>query len=118
MKENIEKLFEENGLQPISCPRPSSKRGGGCAVIVNLKKFTVEKLSVRRLKRFLWQVFIPRLTTEKNSILLQHLIEQMQLLLIKYPKAGYLYAGAKNKMDTKALEDALPKCKQIVTKYT
>ena len=66
LKENIEKLFEENDLQPISCPRPSSKRGGGCAVIVNLKKFTVEKLSVRRLKRFLWQVFIPRLTKEKK----------------------------------------------------
>ena len=42
----------------------------------------------------------------------------MQQLLTKYPKAGYLCAGDRNKMDTQAIEDALPKCKQIVTKYT
>ena len=42
----------------------------------------------------------------------------MQQLLTKYPKAGYLCAGDRNKMDTQAIEEALPKCKQIVTKYT
>ena len=46
LKSNIEKMFEEDGLNFISCPRPSTKRGGGCAVIVNEKKFTVEKLPI------------------------------------------------------------------------
>ena len=49
---------------------------------------------------------------------MQHLIEQKLQLLIKYPKAGFLCAGDRNKMDTQPLEEALPKCKQIVTKYT
>ena len=46
LKASIEKLLEEHGLAFKSCPRPSTKRGGGSAVIVNTKKFTVEKLSV------------------------------------------------------------------------
>ena len=46
LKTDIERLLELDGLQFISCPRPSTKRGGGCAVIVNTNKFTVEKLSV------------------------------------------------------------------------
>ena len=35
LKTDIERLLELDGLQFISCPRPSTKRGGGCAVIVN-----------------------------------------------------------------------------------
>ena len=46
LKSNVEKMFEENSLNFISCPRPSTKRGGGCAVIVNEKKFTAEKLPI------------------------------------------------------------------------
>ena len=139
LKGNIEKLLEENGLQCISCPRPSSKRGGGCAVIVNLKNFTVEKLPipVPHKLEVVWCLVRPKAVIQtttfkeilvasfysppnyrKNSILLQHLIEQIQLLLIKYPKAGYLCAGDRNENDTQPLGDALPKCKQIVTKYT
>ena len=46
LKGNIEKMLEESGLQFLSCPRPSNKRGGGCAVIINTKKFTAEKIPV------------------------------------------------------------------------
>ena len=46
LKSNVEKMFEENSLKFISCPRPSTKRGGGCAVIVNENKFTAEKLPI------------------------------------------------------------------------
>ena len=120
LKGNIEKLLEENGLQFISCPRPSSKRGGGCAVIINLKGFTVEKLPllVPHKLEVVWCLVRPKALSQgttfkeiivasfysppnyrKNSLLLQHLIEQMQQLLTKYPKAGYLCAGDRNKMD-------------------
>ena len=46
LKLEIERMFELEGLDFISCPRPSSKRGGGCAIIVNRRKFTAEKLAV------------------------------------------------------------------------
>ena len=46
LKAEIETMLEMDGLEFLSCPRPSSKRGGGCAVIVNRRKFTVEKLQV------------------------------------------------------------------------
>ena len=45
-KSNIKSLLEMDGLQFISCPRPSTKRGGGCAIIVNTNQLTVEKLLV------------------------------------------------------------------------
>jgi hypothetical protein len=43
---DIETMLEIDGLEFISCPRPSNKRGGGCAVIVKREKFTVEKLHI------------------------------------------------------------------------
>ena len=46
LKLEVEKMLELEGLDFISCSRPSSKRGGGCAIIVNKKNFTVEKLTV------------------------------------------------------------------------
>ena len=42
----------------------------------------------------------------------------MHNFLIKYPRAGFLCGGDRNKMDTSLIENALPKCKQILTKFT
>ena len=139
LKANIEKLLEEHGLAFISCPRPSTKRGGGSAVLVNTRKFTVEKLAVlvphklevawclvrpkevnkdTNFKEIIVSSFYSAPNYRKNSKLIQHLIDQMHMLLAKYPKAGFLCGGDRNKMDTQPIEDALPRCKQIVTKYT
>ena len=46
LKSKVEEMLEENSLNFISCPRPSTKRGGGCAIIVNENKFTAEKLPI------------------------------------------------------------------------
>ena len=48
-KLEIEKMLELNGLQYISSPRPPNKSGvshGGAAIVVNLEKFTLEKLNI------------------------------------------------------------------------
>ena len=45
----IEKMLEISGLKYISTARPPNAKGvcyGGAAIVVNLRKFTVEKLSV------------------------------------------------------------------------
>jgi len=41
-KQEVEKMFEENGLLYKSCPRPKTSKAayGGAALIVNTKKFT------------------------------------------------------------------------------
>ena len=45
----IEKMLEMSGLQYFSTARPPNKKGvsyGGVAIVVNLKKFTCEKLKI------------------------------------------------------------------------
>ena len=139
LKSNIEKMLEEDGLLFMSCPRPSKRRGGGCAVIVNQTKFTAEQLPIMVPYKLevVWSLVRPKVVTKstvfkeiiacsfysapnyrKNGKLLQHLISQMHQLLVKYPKAGFALGGDKNKMEMQGILDALPKCKQIVTKYT
>ena len=139
LKLEIERMFELEGLDFISCPRPSSKRGGGCDIIINKRKFTAEKLTVDVPHKLevVWCLVRPREVSKemkykeyiacayysppnykKNGKLVQHLISQMHSFLIKYPRAGYICGGDRNKMETNLIENALPKCKQIVTKFT
>ena len=139
LKLEIERMFELEGLDFISCPRPSSKRGGGCAVIVNRRKFTSEKftVSVPHKLEVLWCLVRPKEVSKemkykeyivcayysapnykKNGKLVQHLISQMHSFLTKYPRAGFYCGGDRNRMDTHLIENALPKCIQIVTKFT
>jgi hypothetical protein len=41
----IERMFELFGLKFVSCSRPSNKRGGGAAIVVDTTKFSCEKLN-------------------------------------------------------------------------
>ena len=40
-------MLEFEGLKYFSTTRPKGKRGGGAAIIVNTRKFSVEKLNVQ-----------------------------------------------------------------------
>ena len=40
------KMLENNGLKYISTPRAVNKRGGGCAIVANMTKFSLEKIEV------------------------------------------------------------------------
>ena len=139
LKLEVEKMCELEGLEFISCPRPSNKRGGGCAVIVNRRNFTVEKLTVdvphklevvwclvrpreissqMKYKEYIACAYYSPPNYKKNGKLVQHIISQMHSFLVKYPRAGFVCGGDRNKMDTSLIENALPKCRQIVTKFT
>ena len=43
----ITKMLEIEGLKYISTPRASYKRGGGCAIVAHLPKFSLEKVDVK-----------------------------------------------------------------------
>ena len=45
-KFEIEKMLQQDGLKYISTPRPSSKRGGGCAIVADLHHFSLQKIDV------------------------------------------------------------------------
>ena len=45
-KTEVERMLEFEGLQYISTPRPSSKRGGGCAIVAYQPHFSLEKIDV------------------------------------------------------------------------
>ena len=46
MKSDIEEIFQLHGIQYISCPRPNKKRGGGAAILVNTRRFTITKINI------------------------------------------------------------------------
>ena len=106
-----EKMLQLDGLKYISTPR-TTKRGGGAAIVVNLEKFTLEKIEViiPYNLEVVWGLMRPRKTTskikefiigsfyspphsKKNSKLLDHLISTVHFLLSKYPNAGLILGG-------------------------
>ena len=138
-KTEIERIFEIQGLKFISCPRPNNKRGGGAAIVVDTRKFTCERLNVLVPGNLecVWAIIRPKTATRetqfkeiilcafysppksrKNAKLLDHLISTLHLLITKYPKCGWVAGGDKNQFPLAPLLGAMPKCRQLVTKYT
>ena len=137
-KFEIEKLCELDGLKYISTPRVSTKRGGGAAIVANLRKFSLEKITVNnphnlevvwgllkpkgqiltRIKQILVCAFYSPPNSKKNNKLLDHIISTFHHLLTKYPEAGIVIGGDKNKLNISPLINAIPKLRQIVTKFT
>ena len=134
-----ERLFELYGLQFISCPRPSTQRGGGAAIIVDTNKFYCEKLNVMVPGKLecVWAMLRPKKVSKetvfkeiilcgfysapksrKNRKLLDHIISTLHLLLTKYPNCGWVAGGDKNQLPLAPLLGALPKSRQIVTQNT
>ena len=134
-----ERLFELHGLKFISCPRPSSHRGGGAAIIVDTTKFLCEKLNVMVPGKLecVWAILRPKKVSKetifkeivlcgfysapksrKNRKLLDHIISTLHLLLTKYPNCGWVAGGDKNQLPIGPILGAIPKCRQIVTQNT
>ena len=66
----IEKLLEINGLSYISTARPKNEKGvsyGGAAIVVNLHKFTVEKLNIHvpNNLEIIWGLLKPKNSSAK-----------------------------------------------------
>ena len=138
-KNEIERIFELSGITFISCPRPSNKRGGGAAIVVDTRKFSCERLNVvvpgnlecvwaimrpknvtrdTQFKEIILCAFYSPPKSRKNAKLLDHLISTLHLLLTQYPRCGWVAGGDKNQLPLAPLLGALPKCRQLVTNYT
>ena len=106
----IEKLMKMEGLKYISTTRPSSKRGGGAAIVVHMEKFSLEKLDVLipHNLEIVWGIMRPKSNissglkeilvvsfycpprSTKKSKLLDHILTTVHMLLSKYPNTGLI----------------------------
>ena len=130
-------MLELEGLKYISTPRASYKRGGGCAIVAYLPKFSLEKIDVTipRSVEVVYGLLRPKQITNglseiivvafysppksrKKAQLMDHIIATCQRLLTKYPKAGIVIGGDRNEMSISPLLTGLPRLRQLVTKPT
>ena len=131
-----EKMLQMEGLKYISTPR-LTKRGGGAAIVVNQREFSLEKMSVNIPNNLevVWGLMRPKKESatireiivaaiyapphsKKNNQLLDHLLSTTHYLLSRYPRAGLVIGGDKNDLKISTLISGIPRLKQIVTKYT
>ena len=139
-KFEIEKMLELNGLQYISTPRAPNKKGvsyGGAAIVVNLEKFSVEKLNIFTPKNLevIWGLLKPKNPTAKikkivtcsfysppnknrNSKMADHIVSTLQMLCTRYPGCGIILGGDKNSMDIRPILNCGLRLRQVVTKST
>ena len=133
----VTKMLEVEGLKYISTPRASNKRGGGCAIVAHLPKFSLEKIEVTipssvevvygllrpkqpstQLREIIVVAFYSPPKSRKKTQLIEHIISTCQSLLTKYPKAGIVIGGDRNEMSISPLLTGLPRLKQLVSKPT
>ena len=139
-KFEIEKLLELDGLQYISCPRPPNKRGvshGGAAIVVNLRKFSLEKLNIvipnnlevvwgllkpknpsAKFKKIVACSFYSPPNKNRNSKMADHIVSTLQMLCSKYPECGIILGADKNGMDIRPILNCGLRLRQVVTKST
>ena len=136
----IEKMLELHGLKYISSSRPPNYKGvsyGGAAMIVNLKKFQVEKIPVfvpnklevvwglvkpkngnASFKRLVVCSFYSPPSGGSNSRMADHLTETLQVMTTRYPDCGLIMGGDKNRMNIRPLLNCGLQLKQCVDKPT
>ena len=138
-QKEVERMFELNGLQFISCPRAQNRSGGGAAIVVNTEKFFCEKLNVMVPGKLecVWAMLRPKNITKetkfkgyilcgfysppksrKNAKLLDHMISTLHMLMTKYPDCGWVAGGDRNQFPLAPLLAALPNSRQLVTQIT
>ena len=131
-------MLHMEGLKYVSTPRPSTKRGGGAAIVAPMDKFSLEKLDViipfnleicwgmlrpksvnnAMIKEIIVVSFYSPPKSNKKSKLIDHIVTTTHILLTKYPAAGLIIGGDKNDLDIAPLIAGIPRAQQIVTSNT
>ena len=133
----VEKMLEINGLKYISKSRPSNKRGGGVALVIDLEKFSCEKLQVytpsnleavwgllepksaeAQCKKIIVCSFYSPPNNGKNTKLADHMVGTLQMLNTKYPGCGIILGGDRNKMDIRPIMNCGLRLRQVVDQCT
>ena len=120
-KFEIEKMLEISGLKYISTSRKPNSKGvayGGAAIVVNLRKFTIEKLPVHIPQNLevVWGLLKPKNPSaqykkivvcsfysppnkQRNSKMADHVVTTLQMLVTNYPGCGIILGADKNHMN-------------------
>ena len=128
----IEKMLQMEGYKYISTSRPTNKRGGGVALVVNLEKYSVERLDVFTPNNLevVWGLLKPKATsavikkiivctfysppkTRKNTKLADYLVGTLQMLSCKYPNCAIIMGSDRNRMDITPILNCGLRLKQI-----
>ena len=129
----IEKMFEMSGIQYISTPRPGVQRGGGAAIAIRTKNFTLSKLNILIPKSLevVWGLLKPKVVTgkiskmivcsfyspprsRKNNTLVDHLTVTLHNLLKIHSTAGVIISGDRNSIDVSTLLSIDPALQNLV----
>ena len=136
----IEKMLELSGFQYISTARPPNAKGvsyGGAAIVVNLEKFTCEKLNITipgnlevvwglirpknpsaKYKKIIVCSFYSPPNKKKNSKMADHIVSTLQMLSSKHPDCGLILGADKNDMDIKPILNSGLRLRQVVNRFT
>ena len=113
----IETMLEIDGLKYLSTSRPSNKRGGGVAIIVNQENFICDKLDILIPDNLevIWGLVKPKCSSAniKKIIvcafyfppkarvgrkLTDHLVGTLHMLCSRYPECGIIMGADKNSL--------------------
>ena len=136
----VEKMLELMGLQYISTVRSPNRKGvsyGGAAIVVNLEKFTCEKLKINtpynlevvwglirpkspaaKFKKIIACCFYSPPSKRSNTNMADHIVTTLQMLSSKYPGSGLIIGADKNYMDIRPILTSGLRLRQIVDKPT
>ena len=127
----IEEMLENNGLKYISTARPSG--WGGAAIIVNLERFTIERLDIHvpHNLEIIWGLLRPRdenasyrkiivcsfyspPNSKRNLKLTDHIVTTLQMLSTKHPDSPIMMGADRNNMDITPILNCGLRLKQSV----
>ena len=124
-------MLENNGLKYISTARPSG--WGGAAIIVNLERFTIERLDIHvpHNLEIIWGLLRPRdenasyrkiivcslyspPNSKRNLKLTDHIVTTLQMLSTKHPDSPIMMGADRNNMDITPILNCGLRLKQLV----
>ena len=133
----IERMLQMEGLKYISTSRPTNKKGGGVALVVNQERYSCEKIDIYTPDNLevVWGMLKPKSTsaaikkiivctfysppkTRKNTRLADYLVGALQMLSCKYPNCGIIMGADRNQMDITPILNCGLRLKQINFKAT
>ena len=133
-----ERILYMEGLKFLSTPRPPGKRGGGCGIVCDLTKFTLDRIDINNehkleicwgilrpkdastcsIKEYVVAAFYCPPKSKKKEKLITHIIVNTHKLLTKYPNCGFFIGGDKNSLNLAPILLGLPKFRQVVVGNT